>query len=75
MDADVARAISSGRRLVGDDMPASQVLRTLALRGAEALSADREAEQAAREFLVSVADGTSGIDLDALRTTRDRAWR
>lgn len=75
MDADVARAISSGRRLVGDDMPTSQVLRTLALRGAQALRADREAEQAAQDFLVSVAEGTSGIDLDALRTTRDRAWR
>ncbi len=29
----------------------------------------------ARNFLISVADGTSGLDLDSLRTVRDRAWR
>ena len=29
----------------------------------------------ARNFLISVADGTSGLDLDSLRTARDRAWR
>jgi hypothetical protein len=29
----------------------------------------------ARAFLVSVAKGTSGLDLDQLRTVRERAWR
>lgn len=61
--------------MIGDAAPASQVLRTLALRGAEGLESDRAAERAGREFLVSVADGTSGLDLEALRTARDRAWR
>jgi hypothetical protein len=28
-----------------------------------------------RDFLVSVARGASGLDLDRLRTVRDRAWR
>lgn len=27
------------------------------------------------DFLVSVAHGASGLDLDRLRTVRDRAWR
>jgi hypothetical protein len=34
-----------------------------------------EAQRAASAFLVSVAQGTSGLDLNALRTTRERAWR
>ncbi len=29
----------------------------------------------AREFLISVADGDSGLDLERLRRVRDRAWR
>jgi hypothetical protein len=33
------------------------------------------ATRRARNFLVSVAQGTSGLDLDGLRTVRDRAWR
>jgi len=28
-----------------------------------------------RDFLISVARGTSGLDLHRLRTVRDRAWR
>jgi hypothetical protein len=75
VDAAVANAIAEGRRLIGQAAPASQVLRTLALRGAEGLESDHEAQRAGREFLVSVADGTSGLDLEALRTARDRAWR
>jgi hypothetical protein len=75
VDPVVADAIVRGRRLIGDDVPASQVLRALALRGAEALEADAGAERSARDFLVSVAAGTSGLDLAALRTARDRAWR
>ena len=75
VDAAVANAIAVGRRVIGQAAPASQVLRTLALRGAQGLESDRAAQQAGREFLVSVADGTSGLDLEALRTARDRAWR
>ena len=43
--------------------------------GAAALEQDRQAEGSAREFLISVADGTSGLDLERLRSVRDRAWR
>jgi len=74
VDSDVAEAIARGRRVVGGDAPASTVLRALALRRAEALEADDEAERAAHDFLVSVAQGTSGLDLDRLRTARARAW-
>jgi hypothetical protein len=74
VDPEVADAISRGRRVLGD-APASQVLRTLALRGADALEADAGAEQSARDFLVSVGEGSSGLDLARLRTARDRAWR
>jgi hypothetical protein len=72
VDPEVAEAIERGRRVVGRDAPASRVLRALVLRGAAAMESD---EAVAREFLLSVADGTSGLDLDALRTVRDRAWR
>jgi hypothetical protein len=75
VDAEVAEAIVRGRRVVGEDAPASRVLRALVLRGADAVETDAEAERAASEFLVSVAQGSSGLDLDALRTARDRAWR
>jgi hypothetical protein len=74
-DPDLQRAIIRARRVIGPDAPASQVVRALALRGAEALDADREAEQRATDFLVSVAEGSSGLDLDALRTVRERVWR
>jgi hypothetical protein len=74
-DPELQRAIGRGRELIGRDAPASQVVRALALRGAEALAADRQAEARARDFLVSVADGTSGLDLELVRTARERAWR
>lgn len=61
--------------MTGKRAPASQVLRALALRGAEGLEADHQAQRAACEFLISVAEGTSGLDLEALRTVRERAWR
>jgi hypothetical protein len=75
IDPAVATAIERGRRSVGRDAPASQVLRALALRGAEAMESDAAAEASAHELLVSVAAGTSGLDLDSLRTARERAWR
>lgn len=31
--------------------------------------------QVGRTFLISVAEGNSGLDLERLRTVRDRAWR
>lgn len=74
-DPELRRAIGRGRELIGRDAPTSQVVRTLALRGAAALESDRRSDLAARDFLVSVADGTSGLDLEGLRTVRERAWQ
>ena len=56
-------------------MPSSRVIHELAVRGLVALEQDRDAQERARDFLVSVADGTSGLDLEGLRDVRDRAWR
>lgn len=74
-DPELQLAIARGRELLGPRAPTSQVVRELAIRGAAALEDDHQAAAAAREFLVSVADGASTLDLSRLRTARDRAWR
>jgi hypothetical protein len=74
-DPELDRAIARARALLGPGLPASQVVHRLALRGADALEADAAAAGGGRDFLVAVADGASGLDLDSLRTVRDRAWR
>jgi hypothetical protein len=56
-------------------MPSSRVVHELAVLGVAALEQDGKAEEDARDFLLSVADGTSGLDLEGLRSVRDRAWR
>jgi hypothetical protein len=38
-------------------------------------TAHRDARSRGRNFLISVAKGTSGLDLEELRTVRERAWR
>ena len=73
-DPDLERAIKRGRAALGPATPTSRVVRELALRGAEALESDRVATQRAVDFALSVADGTSGLDLASLKTARDRAW-
>jgi len=73
-DPDLERAIKRGRAALGTATPTSRIVRELALRGAEALENDRAATQNAADFALSVADGTSGLDLARLRTARDRAW-
>jgi hypothetical protein len=40
-----------------------------------ALEHTHEADRRAQKFLVSAAEGTSGLDLERLRDARDRAWR
>jgi len=50
------------------------VVRALALRGAAALRDDEGAARRAPDFLVAAAEGRSGLDLEGLRTARDRAW-
>ena len=74
-DPELRHAITRGRELLGPRVPTSQVVRELALRGVAALEEDNEAAAAARDFLVSVADGASILDLERLRSARDRAWR
>jgi len=49
-------------------------VRELALRGAEAFESDEAATQRAIDFALSVSDGTSGLDLESLKTARERAW-
>ena len=48
VDSEVAAAIERGRRVLGGRTPASQVLRSLALRGADAIESDADAEAATR---------------------------
>jgi hypothetical protein len=74
-DPELEAAVARGRQVVGASAPASQVVRALALRGAAALDEDDASRKRATDFLVSVAEGTSGLDLEGLRTVRDRAWR
>ncbi len=73
-DPELQRAISRARDFVAPRAAESQIVRALALRGAEALESDEEESRQARKFLVEVAEGTSGLDLDGLRTARERAW-
>ncbi|HEX2391667.1 MAG TPA: hypothetical protein VHI77_01980 [Solirubrobacterales bacterium] len=74
-DPALDRAIRQGRAGMDPSTPTSKVVRELALRGAEALEGDEAAGRNAMEFALSVADGTSGLDLDRLRSARERAWR
>jgi len=73
-DPDLERAIKRGRSALGPSTPTSQIVRELALRGAAALEDEQAATRRAADFALSVADGTSGLDLDSLKTARERAW-
>ncbi len=73
-DPALDRAIKRGRAAMGPSTPTSKVVRELALRGAEAFEGDEVAERKAADFALSVADGTSGLDLERLRSVRERAW-
>jgi len=73
-DPELERAIRRGRAVLGPSAPTSRVVRELALRGAEAFESDQAAEQKAIEFALSFSAGTSGLDLEGLRSVRERAW-
>jgi len=73
-DPELDRAIARARGAFKPGAPSSQIVHALAVRGAQALEQDREAEEHARAFLISVAEGASGLDLERLRDVRDRAW-
>lgn len=74
-DPELDRAIARGRDALGPGAPSSKIVHALAVRGASALDQDREAQRRARDFLISAAEGSSGLDLERLRDVRDRAWR
>jgi len=74
-DPALDRAIASGRSHLPPGAPASRIVHELALRGAAALEQDAAARDRGHDFLVAIADGSSGLDLDDLRSVRDRAWR
>jgi hypothetical protein len=74
-DRELEGAIVRGRSLLGPEIPSSRIVHALAVRGAAALEHDHQAQESARDFLISVADGSSGLNLERLRDARDRAWR
>ncbi len=74
-DPELDRAIARGRSVLGPGVPSSKIVHALAVRGAGALDQDREAKDRTRDFLISAAEGSSGLDLEGLRDVRDRAWR
>jgi hypothetical protein len=74
-DPELDRAIAHGRGALGPGTPSSKIVHALAVAGAAALDQDREAQRSARDFLISAAEGSSGLDLERLRDVRDRAWR
>ena len=59
----------------GRDAPASQVLRALALRGADAMETDADARGGSAGVPRQRCARHLGLDLDSLRTVRERAWR
>jgi len=73
-DPELERAIGRARAAMGASTPTSQVVHELALRGAEAVESDRAVAKRAVDFAIEVADGASGLDLESLRTARERAW-
>jgi hypothetical protein len=50
------------------------VVEILASRSKTNSTPQHDAPSRAHAFLISVAEGTSGLDLDQLRTVRERAW-
>jgi hypothetical protein len=74
-DPELERAITHARAVLGPGEPMSRLVHQLAVRGAAEIELDRRAQERARDLLTNVADGTSGLDLERLRSVRDRAWR
>jgi hypothetical protein len=59
---------------MGSSTPTAKVMREPGLRGAEVFEADEAAKRKAADFGLSVAGGTSGLDLERLGSARERAW-
>lgn len=58
-----------------DELPEDELEPIVEIMASRSENGSASAAGRARNFLISVADGTSGLDLDSLRTVRDRAWR
>jgi hypothetical protein len=58
-----------------DELPEDALEPIVEIMASRSENSTADAARRARNFLISVADGTSGLDLDSLRTVRDRAWR
>jgi hypothetical protein len=58
-----------------DELPEDELEPIVEILASRREHGTADATLRARNFLISVADGTSGLDLDSLRTVRDRAWR
>jgi hypothetical protein len=58
-----------------DELPEDELEPIVEILASRRENGTADAALRARNFLISVADGTSGLDLDSLRTVRDRAWR
>jgi hypothetical protein len=58
-----------------DELPEDELEPIVEILASRGENGSASAARRARDFLISVADGTSGLDLKRLRTVRDRAWR
>jgi hypothetical protein len=57
-----------------DELPEDELEPIVEILASRSENGTASAARRARNFLISVADGTSGLDLVSLRTVRDRAW-
>lgn len=58
-----------------DELPEDELEPIVEIMASRSENDSTAAAGRACNFLISVADGTSGLDLNGLRTVRDRAWR
>jgi hypothetical protein len=57
-----------------DELPEDELEPIVEILASRSENGSAGAARRARDFLVSVAHGTSGLDPVSLRTVRDRAW-
>ena len=74
-DPELADALRAVAAIEGSSRQRSRLLRDLAIRGADAVLAERRDREAAVEHLVRWStDANSGMDRDVLLHARDEAW-
>jgi hypothetical protein len=76
-DPELSEALARAAAVVGRDVPTARLLRDLAIRGAETVTAEAAGRQAALERLAALStDPDSGLfDRDVLARVRSEAWR